>query len=237
MASPAPSRSSSKATGPDQWNPTVRSVVSLLVIIHFTCVFVVLSSNHMRSQLQNKLVRIFGAYTQLLDFDPNFTPYSLTVGEQTDDVVFAIDLYPDNKTSFKQQKLLKTVTLPDHGSKLLDSQKRYFNLARIVALNADPVRPDDDITGEIARAIGKRIMAENDAGRCVVRCVRRQSQPMDVSQMLPGFPSDKPTDPRYDVPVYAAEVWFYQEDENSPKEIQLQKLSATGENAPTTGGS
>lgn len=216
----------------DQWNPTTRSIVSLLLIMHFTCVFVVLSSNNFRSPLQNRLVQIFGFYTQLLNFDPNFTPYALTFGEQTDDVAFVIDLYADGEKPVAQQQLLKTVTLPDRGSKLLDSQKRYFNLGRIIALNSDPANPQDDITGEIARAVGQRIMAENDARRCVLRCIRRASQPMDIEQVLPGFPRDNPTDPRYDQPIYEADVWL---DEDN--QVQAIKRSAANEVAPRQGGS
>lgn len=232
MASSTFSKPLGKAKLAEQWNPTTRSIVSLLLIMHFTCVLVVLSSNNFRSPLQNRLVRIFGFYTQLLNFDPNFTPYALTFGEQTDDVAFVVDLYADGDKPVTQQKLLKTVTLPDRGSKLLDSQKRYFNLGRVIALNSDPANPQDDITSEIARAVGQRIMAENDARRCVLRCVRRASQPMDIEQVLPGFPRDNPTDPRYDLLIYEADVWL---DEDN--QVQAIKRSAANEVAPRQGGS
>jgi hypothetical protein len=225
----------SQPAGP--WSPTVRSIITVLLIMHFTCVFVVLSSNNGRSPLQNRLVRIFGFYTQLLNFDPNFAPFALTNGEQTDDVAFVIDLYADGEKSVDQQPLLKTVTLPDHGSKLLDSQKRYFNLGRTIAFYSDPLNPQDDVTGAIARAVGKRIMDENDAKRCVIRCLRRASQPMDIEQVLPGFPRDNPTDPRYDIPIYEADVWI---DEDN--QVQLIKRvsaaeAATRQAAPRQGGS
>jgi hypothetical protein len=232
MASSSLSKPPGKSSLADQWNPTTRSIVTLLLIMHFTCVFVVLSSNNFRSPLQNRLVRIFGFYTQLLNFDPNFTPYALTLGEATDDVAFVVDLYADGEKAVTQQPLLKTVTLPDRGSKLLDSQKRYYNLGRVIALNSDPLNPMDDITSEIARAVGGRIMAENDARRCVLRCVRRASQPMDIEQVLPGFPRDNPTDPRYDIPIYEADVWL---DEDN--QVQAIKRSAANEVAPRQGGS
>ena len=221
----------------EPWNSNIRSIITIFLVVHFTCVFVVLSSNNWRSPLQNRLVRIFGFYTQLLNFDPNFAPFALTNGEQTDDVAFVIDLYADADKSVEQQPLLKTVTLPDHGSKLLDSQKRYFNLGRIIALNSDPMNPLDDVTGAIARAVGKRIMDENDAKRCVIHCLRRTSQPMDIEQVLPGFPRDNPTDPRYDMPIYEADVWI---DEDN--QVQLIKRvsaaeAATRQAAPRQGGS
>lgn len=214
------------------WSPTVRSIVTVLLVMHFTCVFIVLSSNNWRSPLQNRLVQIFAFYTQLLNFDPNFAPFGLTLGEQTDDVAFAIDLYADGEKSVAQQPLLKTVTLPDRGSKWLDSQKRYFQLGRVMALNSDPQNPQDDVTGEIARAVGKRIMDENGARRCVLRCLRRASQPMNVEEVLPGFPRDNPTDPRYDIPIYEADIWI---DEDG--QVQAIKRSAANEVAPRQGGS
>jgi hypothetical protein len=228
MASPSPG----KRPPPAEWNSTCRSAASLLIFIHFFCVFVVLSSNNMRSPLQARLVRVFGFYTQLLNFDPNFTPYSLTVGSRTDDCAFVLDLYADGEKSVTQQPLLKTVTLPDRGSKLLDSQKRFFSLARLVALNNDPEDPQDEITGEIARSVGKRIMSENGARRCVFRCVQRSSQPIDLQFLLPRFPRENPTDPAYDIPIYEADVWFDIDDQ-----VQVIKRSARNEVAPRTGGS
>lgn len=232
MASHSSSRFSSKPTAPDPWNPTVRSVVSLLLVIHFTCVFVVLSSNNYRSALQTRLVRIFGFYTQQLNFDPSFTPYALTFGDETDDVAFVVDLYERGDLPVSKQKVQETVTLPDHGSKLLDQQKRYFNLGRLMALNSNPLNPQDDITGEVVRAVGARVMREKNCGRCVVRCLRRSSQPMNVEEVLPGFPRDNPTAAAYDIPIYEADVWF--DDDGL---VQAIKRSAQNEVAPQQGGS
>ncbi|WP_254508308.1 hypothetical protein [Anatilimnocola floriformis] len=219
-----------KPAGP--WNPTTRSIITVLLVMHFTCVFVVLASNNGRSPLQNRLVRIFGFYTQLLNFDPDSTPYSLTYGEQTDDVVFVVDLYADGDKPVSAQKLLKSVTLPDRGSKLLDEQKRYFKIGRIMALGSDPQNPQDDTTGEIARAFGKRIMEENDARRCVIHCIRRRSQPMNLEEMGTGFKRDDATDRSYDVMIYEADVWL---DEDN--QVQAIKRSAVNEVAPRQGGS
>lgn len=230
----SPSRNSGK-TAPEPWNPTVRSVITVLLVIHFTCVFVVLSSNNFRSPLQNRLVRLFGAYTQLLNFDPNFSPFALTSGEQTDDAAIVVELYADRDKPVTQQKMMKAVTLPDHGSKWLDGQKRYFSLGRLIAYNSDPMiagNGGDDITAEVARAVGKKIMTENGAQRCVVRCLRRASQPMNIEEVLPGFPRDNPEDPRYDTAVYEADVWL---DEDN--QVQAIKRSAANEVAPRQSGS
>jgi hypothetical protein len=215
-----------------EWDSTWRSVASLLIFIHFFCVFVVLSSNNMRSPLQHRLVRLFGAYTQLLNFDPDFTPYHFTRGRFSDDCAIAVDLYADHEKPATGQPLLKTVVLPDRGSKLLDNQKRFLALGRLMVENTQPESPNDDVTGEIARAVGARIMSENGARRCVVRALQRSSQPVDLSVMLPGFDRNDPTAPAYDIPIYEADVWF--DDDN---QVQAIKRSARNEVAPRQGGS
>lgn len=228
MAIPSPS----KRPPPAEWDSTWRSVASLLIFMHFFCVFVVLSSNNLRSPLQNRLVQVFGFYTQLLNFDPDFTPYVFTTGPRNDDCVLVIDLYADGDKSVTQQELLKTVTLPDRGSKLLDGQKRYFSLARLINGANDPLNPLDEITGEVARAVGARMMAEHDARRCVVRCVQRFSQPIDLDTMEQRFDRDDPTAPAYDQVTYEADVWY---DEDNV--VQAIKRSARNEVAPRQGGS
>jgi hypothetical protein len=228
MASPA----TSTRPPPPEWNPTWRGVASLLIFMHFFCVFVVLSSNNLRSPLQQRLVRVFGFYTQLLNFDPDFTPYYFIEGPRSDDSVIAVDLYADHEKPASQQPLLKTVTLPDRGSKLLDGQKRYLALGRLVVENSDRENPNDDVTSLVARAVGRRIMAENGARRCVVRCLQRTSQPIELDNLLPNFPRDRPDDPAYDLPIYEADVWF--DDTN---QVQAIKRSARSEVAPRQGGS
>ncbi|WP_425617544.1 hypothetical protein NA78x_001224 [Anatilimnocola sp. NA78] len=233
MASKQPSPDST----PAEWNSTWRGVASLLIFVHFFCVFAVLSSNHLRSPLQARLVEVFSAYTQLLNFDPDFTPYYLVSGPPTDDCLLVLDLYADGEKRVEDQKLLKTVVLPDHGSKLNGSQRRYITLARLVATFASPENELDENSGEIARAVGARIMAENDARRCVFRCIQKSSQPINLDDLRPGFPRDNPNAPQYEIPVYEADVWI---DEDN--QVQAIKRSARNEVAPrqaasTTGGS
>ena len=59
-------------------NATVAGIASLFVIVHFFCVFAVMSANYSPSPLQQRLVRMFSVYTQTFNFDLNFTPYQLT---------------------------------------------------------------------------------------------------------------------------------------------------------------
>ena len=215
---------------------TVLSVITLLVVMHFTCVFAVLASNLQRSPLQARLVSVFAVYTQFFAFDPDFMPYYLNSGRQLaeqpldDDAVLSIDLYADALAPVSSQPLLKTVTLPDRGSRWLPDRRRYLTLGKSVAFQA--ALEADDITGEVAKSVGRRIMLENNARRAVVRCVRRTSQPLALAEVTAqNLPLD-PLAPRYESTVYVADVYF---DETG--EVSVVKRAALGEVAPREPGS
>ena len=221
----ASAKSTSPTTGEES---VVRSVISLLLFVHLFCVGVVLSSNFRRSRLQSDLVRIFAAYTQSLDFDPNFTPYYYTLGRNLDDDTWlVVELYPKADEPVANQEVIATVHLPEGGTNWFGERRRYFRLAQIMANNADPESENDDITGEIARSVGSRVIREAKAGRAVVRCVRRSSQPFNLAMLNPGFPADKPTDLAYDRMVYEADVWI---DEDN--QVQVLKRASRAEVAP-----
>jgi hypothetical protein len=219
--------SSAQSAASDPLSPTLRSVVSLSIFLHLFCVAVVLSSNFRRSRLQSELVRIFACYTQLLDFDPQFTPYYHTLGRAIDDDTWlTIDLYAKGEERAADQPLVKSVRLPEGGSNWLGDRRRHFQLARLIALYADPESENDDMTSEIARSVAARVMRETGNHRAVFRCVRRMSQPLELADLNPGFPPD-PTAPAYDVQLYEADVWI---DEDG--KLAAQKRSSAAEVAP-----
>jgi len=209
--------------------PTLRSLLSLLVVLHFCCVLVVLGSTFRRSALQSRLVAIFGPYTQLLAFDPGFfTPYYYTQGRTSDDdATIVADLYAEADKPVEQLQKLKTVALPDGGSPWLADRRRAIALARLLASYTEPDNEADELSGEIARGVGGRLMREHDARRAVVRCVRRLSQPLDLSTLFAGFPADNPAAAAYDELLYEADVWI---DEDG--EVQVQRRVAQAEAAP-----
>ena len=217
--SPTPSTSD---PGPP---PVLRSVLSLLLVIHLICVFVVLSSTYIRSQLQSRLVGIFGPYTELLVFDPGqYTPFYYTHGtEEDEDATLVIDLYPDGDLPVARQQLLRKVTLPEGGSAWLGDRSRAIALAKHLAREAE----DDDLSAQIARPVGARIMRENGARRAVVRCVRRLSQPLRLDTLFREFPADDPSAPAYDRVLYEADVWI--DEDGQP---QVLRRVAAAEAAP-----
>jgi hypothetical protein len=207
---------------------TLRSVISLVLFIHLFCVAVVLSSNFRRSRLQARLVSLFAPYTQLLHLDPDFTPYYFTLGRASDDDTWlAIDLYADANQPVNAQPLVKSVKLHDSTSVWLGNRRRCLQLAQMLAASADPENENDDITSEIAKPVGTWLIRQTNNGRAVVRCVRRMSQPYDLSTLNTGFPADRPTDTAYDQALYEADVWI--DEDGIP---QVQKRVSRAEAAP-----
>jgi hypothetical protein len=209
-----------------------KGLLSLAIIVHLVCVLTVLVSNFRRSSVLEKLVSLYAPYTQLLNLDPDRTPYHLTHGDPLDDdAVLVVDLYAAADVPVTEQQPLKTVTLPDRGSRWLDSRRRYMSLARAVQTNSPVDREPDDyetlLTTSIARDVGRRLMEEHQARRAVVRGVRRMSQPRRLADLNPGFPAGDPQAPAYDVTVLTADVWI---DEDG--QTQTARRAARSELAP-----
>ncbi len=209
----------------------VLSIVSLLIFIHLCCVFAVLFANFRRSRLQADLVGVFRPYTEYFKFDPDFTPFYLTHGGENDDRVIVVELYPRGDEPVANQQAIKTVVLPDRGSAWLGDRRRYFGLANVLSFYGESDQ-FDDLSAEIARAVGRRLMDENNAKAAVVRSVQRMSQPADASVLLPGFPADDPTAPQYDVVGYEADVFYDEEGQ-----VSVNKRAGRGEVAPRQGTS
>jgi hypothetical protein len=207
---------------------TVRSVLSLLLVLHFACVFTVLASTYLRSELQVRLVNIFGPYTQLLGFDPgNAIPYFYTHGRtQDDDAVIQVDLYTSSDIPVAQQETAAQLSLPADESPWLGNRAKAIGLARLLAVIGDPDR-DDDSANLIARGVGRRAMNATGTKKAVVRCVRRLTQPLDLRSLLEGFPPNDPTAAEYDELIFEADVWI---DEDG--DVQVQRRAAAAEVAP-----
>ena len=229
-----PAKPSPAPAGP--LSDLTRSGLSLVIVIHFCCVFAVLASGFRRSRMLERLVGIFAPYTQGLAFDPGTIPYYHTLGrEQDDDAILLIDLYPDSESPLAGQTLIKTVSLPADESPWLASRRRYLALAKLIQFDApegeEAGQDRDARAAEVAKAVGRGIIVENrlENGkfpRAVVRCVRRMSQPRVLAELNAGFPPE-PTAPAYDVPLYSADVWI---DEDG--QTVIVKRAARNEQAP-----
>ncbi len=203
-----------------------RDLISLLLFCHVFCVVIVLSANLTPSSLQRRLVVLVAPYTRLLNFDPNFTRFQLTHGiEEHDDHVLEvvqagqgspetlIARFPDGTRHFRGG-------LP-FG--------RYRNLADMFAFHA--YRELDDVTAELARAIGAHVIKRMpEPSAVVVRCRWHRAQPLDLRESGELNPAD-PQAPEYWETIYEADVFL--DDDGSP---QLVKRASRREVAPSRQG-
>ena len=86
------------------------------------------------------LVSIFSAYTRLLHFDPEFTPYYYTLGRPLDDDTWlTIDLYPSGELPVGQQQatLSSAFNIRDHEAQFtsLDVARGSSHVTGTAALN------------------------------------------------------------------------------------------------------
>lgn len=197
---------------------TSRTVISFLLFVHCFCVFVVLSSNYVQSPIQQRAVALVAPYTRLLNFDPNFTRFHLThAAEEHDDHVIEVTL-PDSPDE-------PLVRLPDDGWRGGDRFKRFQRLATAMAFAAN--REYDSVSGEYAKAIGDRVMAERDMDRVVVRCYRIPPRPMPGDGLEAESRESGQDRANYES-IYEADVWMA--DDGT---VQLLKKSSRREVAPT----
>ena len=193
-----------------------RSIFSLLLVLHLTCVSCVLSSNINPSQLQDRLAGVFSPYTQLLHFHPGFARFHFTgSGSFNDDHFLVIETKEANPR----------VQLPTAESPWGLERHRLSALAMEVAFFADR----EEMAGYYARAVGGKVLREKQLKRMLFSCLHKASQPMDLTLLEPGLPADNPDAREYFETVYQAEVWIDEEGE-----LTMQKRSVGRNAAPSS---
>jgi hypothetical protein len=105
---------------PGPLSPSIRSLISLLLLLHLFVVAIALSSNFAPSQLQARLLSFFSPYAQRLNLDLNFTPYQLTHAS-LDDVDQRIEVLPVEAASDSKDQWVTT----RRGSRMGERYKRY----------------------------------------------------------------------------------------------------------------
>lgn len=202
-----------------------RSVLTLAILIHFICVGVVLASNLRRSDLLVRLVDLFGVYTKTLNFDPDFIPYHYATKHdgmrEGDDCFFEVDVYSNPSVPADRQDRKALAVFPQQESRYGEERKRIFSLARTMAMNVPPSGPgereptpeEDVAAAAIARGVAQRALLLEGGKRGVIRLVRRQGQPLDLSLLNEELPPDDPQAPEYQTAIYTADVWLTEEGE------------------------
>ena len=222
-----------------------RSLLTLLIVLHFICVATVLSSNVRRSALQGKLVSVFGIYTQVLCLDPDQTPYQFVTSKANshlgDDCYFEIDLFADPNLAAGQQKRVQVLVLPQAESRYGAERRRLLNLGQIMSFNVPATgeaQPHEDaITAAIAKGIGQFAMQSTGTKRAVVKVIRRTSQPLLLDDILPGFTKDNPQAPEYNETFYTADVWFDGSGGKDTEVTCIKRATSSSQVAPLKTGS
>lgn len=152
-----PISTSSSSLGPARapsdspdWNPTQRSIASLVLFIHLFCLGVALAANQAPSALQERLLYVFRPYTQLLNFDVSFIRFDLTQ-ETGDDADQRIEYLPENKDPANAADWV----LLGQGPRGSDRWQRFQRLAGVMSFFAS--REDDATTAVFASSIATHL--------------------------------------------------------------------------------
>jgi hypothetical protein len=205
-------------------DPTLRSLVSLLIVLHLLCVGFVFSANTNPSALQQRLAGVLGPYTQLLHLDPGGARLQFTgSGELSDDHVIVV--VP--KRSDGSADETEAVRIP--GSETRGTADRWR--ATMLANEMGAYAEREELIALFAKSIGRRVMQDRGFDHVFVRVLHKVAQPLDLSTLLPGFPADDPDAAPYFSLVYEAEVWI---DED--QQVQVLKRASGLNAAPTSQG-
>ena len=144
-------------TTPTQTSETFRSIVSLVLIIHFFCVFVGITCVAQPfSPFQARLRYVLWPYTQLLNFDLEGKPYYLTYysdpGAEAEEFTdphtdFRVEVLPAEKDPNDEDSW---ISLNDTGWRGGERNKRYQRLATIM----DEVSENKTAVSLLAQGVG-----------------------------------------------------------------------------------
>lgn len=169
---------------------TVAGFASLFVLVHFFCVFVVMSANYSPSPLQARLVRVLAPYTQSLNFDLNYTPYHLTHASDQD-VDHVIEFAARRDATDEQfQPLLA-------GWRGGERYKRYQRIATVLSY----FRQDAATSSRIGQAVARGVVSHQNEEARVIRCRKHFLMPWDRYSIEANPHADE-----YQQTVYSANI-------------------------------
>lgn len=222
--------SSPRSSGPP--SATTQQIISLLLVIHFFCVFVALSSytalaTYTRpSALQERLRDLLAPYSRTLLIAPSLAPYHLThynplsgAGEVDDEVYLEL-------TVTSPAGEARAVDLANFGSSFPDDQARFRTYAKNMAFYLSREAAGEIEFSEFARAAASYGLRQLDTDVGVLRLKRHISQVRLLEDKDPEY-SDNPADARYILTLYEADVVLADDGE-----VQLIKRAGRGEVAP-----
>ena len=128
-----------------------RTVASLLLCIHLFCISLAVWANFSPSPLLYDVLDRLRAYTTLLNFNLNYTPYHLTHGT-VEDVDDRIEVLPQGKDAAQAEQW---IALPDVGWRGSDRYKRYQRLAEVMSYYAQ----DEERSARLASSVAEHFLS------------------------------------------------------------------------------
>ncbi|MCP4190947.1 MAG: hypothetical protein GY768_10005 [Planctomycetaceae bacterium] len=219
------SKSSGKADAlsasapPKTLSSQARSIVSLLIIVHFICVLTVVMGNQYASELQIRMARVFGPYARLFYLDPQvMLGFHLTHAMEFEDDHFVEIQFKDSENR---------VRFPEPGSNWSGwrgglRHHRWKMLARRLAMNVQS--ENDPYLAQVCEAVGRNLLGE-DHDRMVVTITRRM--PIELGGITIA---DEGGPDAYEA-IYEADVWMADSGQ-----VMVHKKVDVGEAAPLDAG-
>ena len=175
---------------------TARSVISIFLFIQLFVVFVCLSANFAPSTAQQRLLRFFQPYTQLLNFELDGTRYFLTHATIRD-VDHRIEILP-NSESDSSDNSWQTISRGLQGS---ERYHRYQRLADTMAF----FQEDEATTALIAEAVAHCYASQQATTVGQLRCRQHTLQSWEALDS-PIPEQNDPQNPVYFAVIYRANV-------------------------------
>lgn len=207
-------------------SPMAQQIISLLIILHLFCVFLVLTSYTRRSALQNRLLSLMAPYVRTLNLAPASAPYHLTqydalTGDNSQDDEHFLELEITGADGQPQFHNLNegSVAFPD-------ARRRYRALASEMVYTLADEATGDNRLAEYSRAAASYALKHYGADAGVIRLKHHLSQPRLLSQLRDGYPED-PHSSNYIVTSYEADVLL-----DDDGEVQLIKREDRTQVAP-----
>ncbi len=180
-------------------NEAVRSVLSLLLVIHLFCIFMAVGTVLPTAPLHRRLVYILAPYVQLLNFDVDSTPYYLTHNTNLD-VDHRIELLPRGADRSVADNW---AVLPDVGFRGGERYRRFQRLAHVMAYFTQT--DQEAIPAIIAKAVVQSYLSHTGAAPAYVRC--RGHLPIERDWVTRGTAAQRdPNDEMHFTVVYGALV-------------------------------
>lgn len=200
-------------------------VLSVALFAHLFCILVAFSGNGPRSLLQVRLLAALRPYVQLLNFDPNLTPYQLTHAT-IDDVDHRLEILPAGADAADDSAW---IVLPGEGFRSLDAYKRQQRFAKAMAVLTE--QENDELVAEFARSAGSFALQQLDVTPQQIRVRRHLLQSWDASAGRGPGPRN-PHAAAYFETAYAANVLS-----DEAGNVDVIKISGRRETAlPTSEG-